>query len=75
VLGPEQFQDGCLTEKSSRVRINEDKSIQKKSGLVYDPRELLGVMTGRPGVAGVLQMVSEPTLGVSRVRTRQLRRI
>jgi hypothetical protein len=24
-------------------------------GLVYDPRELLGIMTTRPGVAGVLQ--------------------
>jgi hypothetical protein len=29
-------------------------------GLVYDPREQPGVTTARPGVAGVLQMVSEP---------------
>jgi hypothetical protein len=41
-------------------------------GLVYDPRELPGVTTARPGV---LQMVSEPTLVVSRARTCQLRRI
>jgi hypothetical protein len=44
-------------------------------GLVYDPRGLPGVMTTRPRVAGVLQMVSELTLVVSRVRTGQLRRI
>jgi hypothetical protein len=30
--------------------------------LVYDPRGLLRVMTTRHRVAGVLQMVSEPTL-------------
>jgi hypothetical protein len=44
-------------------------------GLVYDPRGLPGVTTIRPGVAGVLQMVSELTLMVSRARTGQLRRI
>jgi hypothetical protein len=44
-------------------------------GLVYDPREQPGVTTARPGVAGVLQMVSEPTLVVSQARTGQLRRI
>jgi hypothetical protein len=44
-------------------------------GLVYDPRGLPGVMTTRSGVAGVLQMVSEPTLVVSQARTGQLRRI
>jgi hypothetical protein len=44
-------------------------------GLVYDPRGLLGVTTARPGVAGVLQMISEPTLVVSQVRIGQLRRI
>jgi hypothetical protein len=43
--------------------------------LVYDPRGLPGVTTARPGVAGVLQMVSEPTLTVSRAHTGQLRRI
>jgi hypothetical protein len=44
-------------------------------GLVYDPTGLPGVMTSRPGVAGVLEMVSEPTLMISRARTGQLRRI
>jgi hypothetical protein len=44
-------------------------------GLVYDPWGLPGVTTARPRVAGVLEMVSEPTLAVSRVRTGQLRRI
>jgi hypothetical protein len=34
-------------------------------GLVYDPRGLSGVMTARPGVAGVLEMVLEPTFMVS----------
>jgi hypothetical protein len=43
--------------------------------LVYDPTELPGVTTARPGVAGLLQMVSEPTLVVLRARTGQLRRI
>jgi hypothetical protein len=43
--------------------------------LVYDPRGLPGVTSARLGVAGVLQMVSEPTLAVSRARTSQLRRI
>jgi hypothetical protein len=44
-------------------------------GLVYDFRELPGLMTVRSGVAGVLQMVSEPTLTVSWACTNQLRRI
>jgi hypothetical protein len=44
-------------------------------GLVYDLRELLGVTTVRPEVPGVLQMVLELTLTVSRARTGQLRRI
>jgi hypothetical protein len=44
-------------------------------GLVYDPKGLPGVTTVRPGVAGVLQMVLELTLVVSRVCTGQLRRI
>jgi hypothetical protein len=43
--------------------------------LVYDPRGLPGVTTARPEVAGVLQIVSEPTLAVLRARTGQLRRI
>jgi hypothetical protein len=44
-------------------------------GLVYDPRGMPGVTIVRPGVARVLQMISEPTLVVSRARTGQLRRI
>jgi hypothetical protein len=44
-------------------------------GLVYDPKELPGVMTARFEVTGVLQMVLEPTLVVSRVRTSPLIRI
>jgi hypothetical protein len=44
-------------------------------GLVYDPRRLSEVTTVRPGVAEVLQMVSELTLTVSRARTGQLIRI
>jgi hypothetical protein len=35
-------------------------------GTVYDLRGLPGVSTDGPGVDGVLQMVSEPTLAVSR---------
>jgi hypothetical protein len=59
VLGLEQFHDGWLIEKSSQVHISEDKSVQKRlelvCRLVYDPRGLLGVMTIRSRVAGVLQ--------------------
>jgi hypothetical protein len=40
-------------------------------GLVYDPMGLPRVTTARPGVARVLQMVSELTLVVSRARTGQ----
>jgi hypothetical protein len=43
--------------------------------LVYDPRGPPGVMTARPGVAVMLQMVLELTLTVSWTRTGQLRRI
>jgi hypothetical protein len=35
-------------------------------GTIYDPRELPGVSNTSPGVDGVLQVVSEPTLAVSR---------
>jgi hypothetical protein len=35
-------------------------------GTIYDSRELLGVSITGPGVARVLQVVSEPTLTVSR---------
>jgi hypothetical protein len=45
--------------------------VQKNScwsvGTIYDLRELPGVSTVGPGVDGVLQMVSEPTLAVSRM--------
>jgi hypothetical protein len=44
-------------------------------GLVYDPRGLPGVTTARPRVAELLQMVSKPTIAVSRVHTGQLRMI
>jgi hypothetical protein len=44
-------------------------------GLVYDPKGLPGVTIARPRVAGVLQMVLEPTLAVSWACTGQLRRI
>jgi hypothetical protein len=58
------------------VCISDDKSVQKRLGwsvgLVYDPKELSGVTIARPGV---LQMVSELTLAVSRVRMGQLRMI
>jgi hypothetical protein len=43
--------------------------------LVYVPRGLSGVTTARPGVAAVLQMVSELTLVVSRACMGQLRMI
>jgi hypothetical protein len=46
------------------------KCAQKDScwyvGTIYDPRELPGVSTAGPGLGGVLQVVSEPTLKVSR---------
>jgi hypothetical protein len=62
--------DGLPTEKFSRVRISEDKLHTKDScwsvGTIYDPRELPGVSTIGSGVDGVLQVVSEPTLVVSR---------
>jgi hypothetical protein len=44
-------------------------------GLVYDFMGLPEVTITRPGLAGVLQMVSKPTLVVSRARTGQLRRM
>jgi hypothetical protein len=34
---------------------------------IYDTRELPGLSTAGPGVDGVLQVVSEPILAVSRV--------
>ena len=56
--------------KFSRVRMSEDKVCTKDScwsvGKTYDPRELPGVSNASPEVDGVLQVVSEPTLTVSR---------
>jgi hypothetical protein len=43
--------------------------------LIYDPRDVIGVMTVRPRVAEVLQIISESTLVVLRACTGQLRRI
>jgi hypothetical protein len=59
--------NGWPTGKFSRVRMSEDKAHTKDSlfcGTLYDPRELPGVSTTGPGVDGVLQVVSEPTLAV-----------
>jgi hypothetical protein len=51
--------------------MSEDKVCTKDScwftGIVYGLIGLSGVSTDNPGVDGVLQMVSEPTLAVSRV--------
>jgi hypothetical protein len=58
VLGIEQLKDGLPIGMFSRVCTSEDKSAQKRlglvCGLVYDPRELPGVTTARPEVSGVL---------------------
>jgi hypothetical protein len=43
--------------------------------LVYDPKELPGVIIIRPGVAGVLQLVLDPTLTISWACMCQLRRL
>jgi hypothetical protein len=43
--------------------------------LVYDLSELSGVITIGPIVVGVLQMISEPTLVISRAHMGQLKRI
>jgi hypothetical protein len=62
---------GCTRVRTKMCR----KDLGWSVGLVYDPRELPGVTTARLGVTGVLQMISEPILVVSRARTGQLRRI
>jgi hypothetical protein len=52
------------------VRMSEDKVRTKDPcwfvGTIYDPRELPRVITADPGLDGVLQVVSKPTLTVSR---------
>jgi hypothetical protein len=52
------------------VDTSEDKVRTKDScwfvGMVFGPRGLTKVSTAGPGVNGVLQMVSKPTLAVSR---------
>jgi hypothetical protein len=45
--------------------MSEDK-VRTKYSCWSDPRELPGVSTAGPGVDGVLQVVLEPTLVVSR---------
>jgi hypothetical protein len=67
---PRSF-SGCAQVRTKVCRKDYGWSVR----LVYDPRGLPEVTIARPGVAGVLQMVSEPTLAVSRARTGQLRRI
>ena len=61
----------------SRVRTSEDKCAEKTSvglwGQSRDPKELPGVTGVGPGVAGVLQLVSEPTLAVTRACAGQMR--
>jgi hypothetical protein len=68
VLGFEQFGMGDRPKSFSRVRMSEDKVRTEGScwsvGTIYDPRELPEVSTDGPGVDGVLQVVSEPTLVV-----------
>jgi hypothetical protein len=53
------------------VRTSGDKVCTKdlcwSVGMVYGSRGLPGVCTAGPGVYEVLQMVSEPTIAVSRV--------
>jgi hypothetical protein len=58
-----------------RTKVRKKTSVSLCMGLVYDPREVKGVMTAKPGVAGVLQLVSEFILVVSQASTGQLRRI
>jgi hypothetical protein len=52
------------------VRMSEDKVCTKDScwsvGTIYDPKKLPEVSTAGPRVEGVLQVVSEPILVVSR---------
>jgi hypothetical protein len=77
------FFSGSPPSKNPRVKLAWPATISRwvtdqqvfPVGLVYDAKVLLGVMTARPMVAGVLQIISEPTLVVSRARTSQLRRI
>jgi hypothetical protein len=62
MLHLEQFWDGCLTEKSSQMRMSEDKVRTKDSGwsvgMVYNHKGLPGLSTIGLGVDGVLQLGS-----------------
>jgi hypothetical protein len=51
----------CMSEDKMRT-----KNLCWSVGTIYDPRELPGVSTAGPGTDGVLQVVSEPILMVSR---------
>jgi hypothetical protein len=70
VLGLEQFGMGDRLGSFSRVRMSEDKVCIKDPcwsvWTIIDPRELPRVSTASPGLDGVLQVVSEPTLAISR---------
>jgi hypothetical protein len=63
VFGLEQFWDGWLTGKSSRVRMSEDKVCTKRlvyMRMIYDLIGLSGVSTTGPRVDEVLQNWWQP---------------
>jgi hypothetical protein len=64
----------CTHQSVGSIKVRK-KEYDWSVGLVYDSKELTGVMTARLEMAEVLQMVSEPTLAIARVHTGQLRRI
>jgi hypothetical protein len=70
VLGLEQFGMGDRPGSFLGLRMSEDTVRTKDScwsvRTIYDARELAGVSTTGPGLDGVLQVVLEPTLAVSR---------
>jgi hypothetical protein len=69
VLGSKQFRMGDRSRRLLKCAQVRKKLYRKDScwsvWLVYDSKELPGVMTVRPEVAGVLQWVSNLTLVVS----------
>jgi hypothetical protein len=54
---------GCV---SVRTKCVQKTRIGLWGSMVYDPRELPGVSNAGPGVDGMLQMISESNLTVSR---------